>query len=164
MMNSLHKYTNIGTIIAGLICAMVILVIMLHDGINLNQNQALQFYSLIATVSITILGFYITAVSILMFAFTQAANEPGNPLNIIKSAKSYPQLYNYFMIAIYSFSLAFLFSLIFYILNLIHNLSIIMGQITIAILSIFLFWSILYGIITIYLLSLVVNNFVKKIK
>ncbi|MEM0143208.1 MAG: hypothetical protein QXL94_04565 [Candidatus Parvarchaeum sp.] len=130
--------------------------------IIINQNQILQFYALIATVSITILGFYITAVSILMFAFKEVGEKPGNLLNIIKSAQSYPQLYGYFLKAIYSFSITFLFALILYIVNLVVNLAITLEIITISISCIFLILSILYGMISIYLLSMVVKNFVKK--
>lgn len=148
-------------IIFSIIVSVVIFFVLSYLQISVARSLLLQFYGLVATISITILGFYITAISILMFVFKEASNDKGNPINIIKSARSYPQLYSYFMKAIYAFGATFLVVFILYLLNLFMLLPNTLFYLTVAFLCLFLIMSMTYGALTIYLFSVVVSNFVK---
>ena len=160
-MINLYKFINYAIWIISIIIFIILLVLLLILNIKPTTEMLLQLYSVILTGSVTILGFYITAVSILLFAFKEASEKGGNILNAIKNSRSYPQLYTYFLRAIYVFGVLALLALIFYLINLITSISYGIEDIMLAIIILPLSFSFLYGAVTIYLFGKVIGNFVK---
>lgn len=89
-------------IIAFAIAMAVIIIILLPVfKFNTSATQLTQFYTTVSLVFVTLLGFFITALSILLLLFDKAEKLRGNKLNVIRNHKSYPQIYEYFLRTIY---------------------------------------------------------------
>jgi hypothetical protein len=99
------KYIKYGPdlkiIIFAIFIALVITIILFNYKFSPPPTQTTQFYTTISLAFITLLGFFITAMSILLLLFDKAKEIAGNKLNVIRNHKSYPQIYEYFLRTIY---------------------------------------------------------------
>jgi hypothetical protein len=83
-----------------LLAGAIIAILIYLMGVSTNLDYT---YSTLITISATLFGFFITALSILLLVFddNNVKNKP--LLRVIQSAKSFPMLYDYMFYAIYSF-------------------------------------------------------------
>lgn len=81
--------------------AIIFTIILLFYKFSPSTTQMTQFYTTVSLAFITLLGFFITALSIFLLLFDKAEKLIGNKLNVIKNHKSYPQIYQYFLRTIY---------------------------------------------------------------
>lgn len=109
------KYTQVCVFILSLVLAIVSYVIMYE--LQLNYS----FYNLYPTlmiIEITLLGFFITVISLIILIFSNALNSEANYLKIKLKSKNYRRLYSYFINALYVFGASSIVFFLFWMINL----------------------------------------------
>lgn len=102
------KYTQVYVFILSLVLSIISYVVM-----NILQ-LSYSFYNIYPTlmvIEITLLGFFITVISLVILIFSNAMNSKANYLKIKVRSKGYPRLYSYFINALYVFGIS---SIIFF--------------------------------------------------
>ena len=112
------------------------------------------FYNTLIVVEVTLLGFFITAISLIILIFTTAQNQP-NLINVVRKSKNYPRLYDYFINALYVYGGSILILLILWATN-------IPVKISYPIISFIIFITSGYVLIGIRTIKSIVQTFVTK--
>ena len=145
-------------IIFAIAMAVIITILLFVFKFNPSTTQLAQFYTTVSLVFVTLLGFFITALSILLLLFDKAEKLTGNKLNVIRNHKSYPQIYDYFLRAIYVLGISSGVFLSFSFLML--GFSFYVG----AFIIFLSFLCIGYIYTSVYLLKIIIDAFIGNIK
>lgn len=106
----MSKYTQFYVFLISLVLAVTFYIIT-----NIMQLRY-SFYDIYPTliiIEITLLGFFITVISLIILIFSNAMNSRANYLKIKIKSNGYPRLYSYFINALYVFGVS---SIIFFLL------------------------------------------------
>lgn len=138
-------------ILIGLIASSIIYA--LHITTNIGGN-----YSALAILSSTLFGFFITSFSVLLLVFERSDNEMSPLIKIMKHAKSYPDIYKYYLFTIFLLGTSIAIFTFFWLTGF-YGLSIIVSN---AITSFLLIEITLFSAVSMILLDIIIKNLVVK--